>query len=192
MSFRRVLPVVVLVSLLLSAPVSATTRNVTIVDYSFGPSAITATLGDEVAWKNNGAHEHTSTRATFPSWSIDLTIGDSGNQVFLQAGTFPYACSIHHSMHGTVKVPVQATPSSGGVSTTFTIRVASVDAAAGSTYVIQRKAPGGAFKTWKTTARATVTFKSSVTGRWTFRSQVKKLSNSQGSAFSPSASVTIG
>lgn len=192
MSFRRAMPIFALATLLLTAPVSAAERTVDVQEYSFAPGGVTAALGDQVTWVNKGDQDHTSTRSAFPSWSLSVSLGDSASRTFRQSGTFAYICNIHHSMHGTVKVPAQASPSGGGTSTTFTIRVASVEASSGSTYVIQRKAPGGTFKTWKTTTHQTVAFKSSVKGKWTFRSQIKKLSNGQGSAFSPSASVTIG
>ena len=192
MQIRHAAPIVALAALLMAMPVSAAEKVVTVQGSSFGPKAVTVALGDEVTWSNEDGFGHTSTRTGFPSWSVALGANDSGSRTFSQAGTYAYACAIHGFMTGTVKVPVKASPASGSPSTTFTIRVANQNAASGTTYLIQRKAPGGSYTTWKTTTAQTVTFKSSVKGTWRFRSQVKKTSSGKASGFSPAASVTIG
>jgi len=188
---RHAAPLVVLATLLLAAPVSATTRTVDIEEFDFGPGSLSAVMGDMVRWTNKDGFTHTSTRSGFPGWTLTVPSDASKTRAFKQAGTFSYICTIHDGMSGSVKVPVKVTPVFGGPSTTFTVKVATIDAPAGSTYVIQRRAPGGSFRAWRTTTAKQVTFKSSVKGTWQFRSLVKKTSNGLSSGFSPTDSVTI-
>lgn len=190
MRVRSVLPRLALAGLLLAVPASAATRTVAVQDFSFVGSP-TVSPGDQVSWENKGSFTHNATRTTFPNWQLTFGSGDTAGRTFRQAGSFGYRCTIHPSMTGTVKVRVRPSPASGTSATSFTITVGTVKAAAGSTYVIQRKAPGGSFKPWKTTTAKTVTFKSSVKGTWSFRSKVVETASGTGSGFSPAASVTI-
>jgi plastocyanin len=190
MRLRSAFPLLALAALLVAVPASAVSTGVSIEDFSFGGTP-TVSPGDRVVWQNLDGVTHNVTRSVFPTWQLTLEGGDSAGRTFQQAGAFGYKCTIHPSMTGTVKVRVKASPASGTPSTTFTITVATKAAAAGSTYVIQRKAPGGTFKAWKTTTAKSVTFKSSVKGTWSFRSKIVKTSSGSGSGFSPAASVTI-
>ena len=192
MRVRSIVPLVALAALLIAVPASAAARTVVVKDFSFVSGSPTIAQGDEVNWDNQGGSGHTSTRSAFPGWNLDLAAGDSGSHTFTQAGAFAYRCTIHGSMTGTIKVRIKASPSSGSATTTFTITVGTARAASGSTYVIQRKAPGGSFTTWKTTTARSVSFKGSTKGTWSFRSRIVKSSTGAGSGYSPSASVTIG
>jgi plastocyanin len=190
MRLRSAFPLLALAALMVAVPASAASATVTVKDFSF-KSNPTVSPGDQVSWDNQDGFTHNATRTSFPTWQLTVDAGDTAGRTFQQAGAFGYKCTIHPSMTGTVKVRVKASPASGTPSTTFTITVATKAAAAGSTYVIQRKAPGGTFKAWKTTTAKSVTFKSSVKGTWSFRSKIVKTSSGTGSGFSPSASVTI-
>lgn len=190
MRVRSAFPLLALAALLIALPASAATKTITIQDFSFGSSP-TVSPGDQVLWDNEGSFTHNATRATFPTWQLTVPSGDTAGRTFTQAGAFAFKCTIHPSMTGTVKVRVKASPASGTSATTFTITVGTKTADAGSTYVIQRKAPGGSFKAWKTTTAKSVTFKSSVKGTWAFRSKIVKTASGTGSGFSPAASVSI-
>lgn len=192
MRIRSAVPLLALAALLMAVPATAATTTVDVKDFSFSGGSPSISQGDDITWKNVGSFGHTSTRTSFPTWNLALATGNSAGRTFTQAGAFAYRCSIHASMTGTIKVRIKASPSSGTAATSFKITVATGAAAGGSQYVIQRKAPGGTFKTWKTTSSATVTFKSAVKGTWSFRSKVVKTSTGAGSGYSPSASVTIG
>ena len=71
----------------------------------FSPSTQTLHVGDIVEWMNTGTVEHTVTFDSQPylsdptlqpgaTWEIKLT----------QAGTYPYRCTIHPGMNGTLVV----------------------------------------------------------------------------------------
>jgi plastocyanin len=92
----------------------AATRTVDIEDFRFGPSSVTIAVGTAVKWRNNGPSTHTTT-SDDGVWSSGNLGGPGGgiyedgsggefNQVFPQAGTFKYHCSIHPQMMGTVTV----------------------------------------------------------------------------------------
>jgi plastocyanin len=83
--------------------------TVTIMNFSFSPATIDVKAGDTVTWRNSDEADHTATGKAFDTGV--LSKGSTGSFTFEQAGTFTYICSIHPSMHGTVRV---AAASGGG------------------------------------------------------------------------------
>jgi len=84
------------------APVAATVM-IKMLKYSSGTIQIRA--GESVEWINNDVTPHTVTSKNsgqFDSGSIDA--GESWRHTFLQPGTFPYFCTFHKEMTGTVIV----------------------------------------------------------------------------------------
>jgi plastocyanin len=84
--------------------VAAQAGGVTIADFSFSPATITIDQGDSVTWTNNGPTPHS---ATSPDGAFDTGIfpaGQSRSHTFNEAGTYPYICTPHPNMHGTVVV----------------------------------------------------------------------------------------
>ncbi|MEO6992942.1 MAG: cupredoxin family copper-binding protein [Lacunisphaera sp.] len=86
-STKIVAPAVVLVSI----------RNL-----QFSPLTIDVRKGDAIEWKNEDIVPHTATSAYFDSGPI--LAGQSWRHTFTDAGTFPYACTYHPLMKGTVIV----------------------------------------------------------------------------------------
>ena len=80
------------------------TVSVSIVDFAFTPKTITVPVGTTVRWTNNGSAPHTVTSTSSPRAfdSGTLGSGDTFEFTFKTAGQFPYRCSIHPSMTGTV------------------------------------------------------------------------------------------
>jgi len=78
--------------------------EVKIASFAFDPSSVTVKQGATVKWTNEDSASHTIT-ADDGSWdSGSLGKGKSFSQVFTQAGTFTYHCTIHPTMKGTVVV----------------------------------------------------------------------------------------
>ncbi len=75
---------------------------VAISDFLFSPSSITVSPGTTVTWTNMDSSPHTVTGTGFDS-SV-LSTGESYSHRFDQPGSFPYICTIHPSMQGTVIV----------------------------------------------------------------------------------------
>jgi plastocyanin len=99
---------------------SAPDPRVTIADFSFSPASITVHVGDTVQWVNDGPSAHTATADDGSFNTGVLQKGQSASVVFHQPGTFPYHCSIHPFMHGTVVVLANAKTSSPGNSSSPT------------------------------------------------------------------------
>ena len=78
--------------------------EVKIDNFSFGPSALTVAVGTTVTWTNRDDIPHTvvSTDKLFKSKTLDTD--EKFSFTFDKAGTYPYFCSIHPKMTGTVVV----------------------------------------------------------------------------------------
>jgi amicyanin len=71
---------------------------------SYDPQEITVKVGDTVTWVNQDAPKHdvVADNGEFKSSLFDK--GQSFSFTFTKAGTYPYHCSIHPGMTGTVIV----------------------------------------------------------------------------------------
>jgi len=78
--------------------------EVKIDNFSFGPAAITVAVGATVTWTNRDDIPHTvvSTDKVFKSKVLDTD--EKFSFTFSKAGTYPYFCSIHPKMTGSVVV----------------------------------------------------------------------------------------
>jgi plastocyanin len=82
----------------------AKTAEVKIDNFSFGPGAVTVAVGTTVTWTNRDDIPHTvvSTDGVFKSKVLDTD--EKFSYTFAKTGSFPYFCSIHPKMTGTVVV----------------------------------------------------------------------------------------
>ena len=97
---------------LLQMPASAATAAAMVncaTVYCFSPTTITIPVGSSVTWTNQPSAPHTAT-ADSEAWKTP-TVSPAGSATvaFNTAGTFPYHCSIHPFMHGTIVVTAAAT-----------------------------------------------------------------------------------
>lgn len=98
--------------------VLAADHAVAISGFSYSPANLTVTVGDTVTWTNSDAQAHTAT-ADNAAWDTGtITNGNSATVTFTTAGTFPYHCTIHTDMTGTLTVQAA---SGGGPSAAPTI-----------------------------------------------------------------------
>ena len=70
----------------------------------FSPGAATITHGQSVCWQNNGNVSHTVTTNDGTSINVSLTPGNILVHTFPTAGSYPYHCTIHAAMTGTITV----------------------------------------------------------------------------------------
>jgi plastocyanin len=76
---------------------------VTIDNFTFEPAQLTVKIGTTVTWKNRDDIPHTVVSAgKFRSKAMDTD--DSYSFTFTAAGDYPYFCSLHPHMTGTIKV----------------------------------------------------------------------------------------
>lgn len=79
------------------------TQEVVMLNMAFSPTRVEIAKGETVEWKNNDIVPHTATSPAF---------GDSGlinpdktwSHTFKDAGEFPYTCTLHPTMKGSVIV----------------------------------------------------------------------------------------
>lgn len=95
--------------LALSLAVSATagpgkTHTVTIEGMQFNPSALTVHQGDRIVWVNKDLFPHTvtATDKAFDSGSIEADA--SWSYVATRRGAYPYGCTLHPTMKGSITV----------------------------------------------------------------------------------------
>lgn len=72
---------------------------------AFTPSVITVSAGTTITWTNNDGVIHNVTSNTAGLFSSgSLSPNGTYSHLFSTAGTFPYKCTIHPSMTGSVVV----------------------------------------------------------------------------------------
>ena len=81
-----------------------TSAEVKVDNFSFGPASLTVAVGTTVTWTNRDDIPHTvvSTDTVFKSKVLDTD--EKFSFTFDKAGTYPYFCSIHPKMTGSVVV----------------------------------------------------------------------------------------
>jgi plastocyanin len=84
--------------------VAAPAATVHIKNFTFTPGSITIKAGQSVAWIEDDemAHTVTAVDASYDSGTIDQ--GRTYAHTYTKAGTYPYYCSFHTYMKGTVIV----------------------------------------------------------------------------------------
>lgn len=107
--------------LLMALTAMAANQAVTVKGFAFNPASIQVTVGDSITWTNQDSAPHT---VTADGGAFDKPLAANGGTAtitFNTAGTFPYHCTIHPNMHGTVVVLAAATstasPSAGASAT---------------------------------------------------------------------------
>lgn len=79
-------------------------HDVTVQGFAFAPAALTISAGDTVVWSNQDSVAHTVTANGGEFGSSQIPSGGAYSHRFSASGSFPYHCSIHPQMHGTITV----------------------------------------------------------------------------------------
>ncbi|MFL5673429.1 MAG: plastocyanin/azurin family copper-binding protein [Chloroflexota bacterium] len=80
------------------------TVTASIKDFEFQPAAITAKVGDVVTFTNTGVAPHNATLDAGGCGTKTLQKGEADGLRFTAAGTYPFHCTIHSQMKGTITV----------------------------------------------------------------------------------------
>jgi plastocyanin len=75
---------------------------------AFSPATVTVAVGDTVTWTNSDQISHTATADTGQFDTGTIGNGASVTITFPDAGSFPYHCTIHVQMTGTITVAAAA------------------------------------------------------------------------------------
>jgi plastocyanin len=87
-----------------SASVAIAVGGATLGNRAFTPDDLSVAVGTTVIWTNSDSIAHTST-SDAPGWNSGAVApGGQFSVAFQTAGTFPYHCSIHPGMVGSVVV----------------------------------------------------------------------------------------
>jgi plastocyanin len=83
----------------------ATTVEASIESFTFVPANVSAGVGDVITWTNGDSAPH-AVGLDDGSCAMDGNIlsGQSKSLVFTVAGTFPFHCTVHPSMTGTITI----------------------------------------------------------------------------------------
>ena len=140
---------------------------VTVADMQFTPKTLRVPMiGTTVHWEFQDSMPHTTTSDQGFWDSGTRSSGDTFTHTFRSAGTFPYHCSIHSSMHGTIVVPVNVT---GSPQAGWTLRW-TTSAPEGELYDVQIRKGHGKWKALRSNTRTqSVSF--SRAGRWSVRAR---------------------
>ena len=87
-----------------ASPAQAATIEVNIDNFTFNPQQITVKAGDTVTWTNHDDIPHTVTSKTMAFRSKAMDTDDKFSFTFAKPGTYPYFCSLHPHMTGTIVV----------------------------------------------------------------------------------------
>ena len=195
-------PLVAALALLAQGTALAAAKGVTISNFMFSPTPVKVKLGGQVKWTNNGPSQHTTTSdgvndgSGIPGLGLwasgPLNVSSTFTQTFTAAGGFPYHCSIHTFMHGVVNVPMTASPKSGSVSTTFTLKWATAPPTGSLVFDVQEKAPGGKYGTIDNgVTTLSTSFSPSNSGTYMFRARERNSSTGLSSSYSPALKVVV-
>ncbi|HEY1872456.1 MAG TPA: cupredoxin family copper-binding protein [Chitinophagaceae bacterium] len=82
----------------------AAPNTVSIANMAFTPATITVSAGTKITWMNNDNMTHTVTADDMSFDSGNIAGGSSFSRTFSVVGSYPYHCTIHPNMTGTVVV----------------------------------------------------------------------------------------
>lgn len=87
-----------------AAPAAPKTHSVTIEATRFVPEKLTVHRGDRIVWTNKDPFPHTVTGRSGGFDSRSIAPNASWRYVAGRVGTFPYVCTFHPTMTGTLVV----------------------------------------------------------------------------------------
>ncbi len=143
----RLLAAAVLAVVLVPQPSAAAGVTVRVEHLMYLPGTVSVALGEKVTWAFPEISRHTTTSDQGFWDSGSRSSGASYARVFTSAGSFPYHCTFHPSMHGVVRVPVTVTAPSEAKRV---VRWSTARARAGITFDVQVKRGSGPWRSYRT------------------------------------------
>ena len=87
-----------------ASPAAAANVAVTIDNFAFSPQTLTVRAGSTVTWINHDDIPHTLVEKDAKFRSKALDTNDTASITFMTPGTYPYFCSLHPHMTGSIVV----------------------------------------------------------------------------------------
>lgn len=85
-------------------PAAAATHTVVMEGVAFVPATLTVKQGDTVIWVNKDLFPHTATAQDRSFDSPEMAPNQTWKYTTTKSGTFPYVCTLHPTMKGTLIV----------------------------------------------------------------------------------------
>jgi uncharacterized repeat protein (TIGR01451 family) len=172
----------------------ADTKYVAVTDSGLAPSSPVVKQGITVQWNIFGPSSNGVSDAT------GMGLFGSGTQApvsyfrftYVAAGRYAVIDALQHT--STVKVPLIVAPTSGAVSTPFTVTWSSTTAPSGFVFDVQIRRPGtSTWRSWKTgqTSRSAVFTPDAGAGTYRFRARMRNVAGGS-AAYSAAKSITVG
>jgi plastocyanin len=112
LGFATLVAAIAMLTATLGTPATeAATSQVTIQNFAFQPDPIKIAVGSSITWTNRDSVGHTASASDNSFDTNILNTGQSATITFNTAGTFPYICTVHPFMKGTVEVTGAPAPS---------------------------------------------------------------------------------
>ena len=86
------------------AAAAATTHTIVMEGVAFVPEMLTVKQGDTVIWVNKDLFPHTATAQDRSFDSPEIAPNKTWKYIATKSGTFPYVCTLHPTMKGTLVV----------------------------------------------------------------------------------------
>ncbi|WP_183096112.1 cupredoxin domain-containing protein [Nocardioides stalactiti] len=156
---------------------------------TFTPANTTVAQGTSVTWSFTGTHTTTSDQAFWNSGN--RSTGATYSQGMKSAGKFPYHCTIHAGMNGSITVPLRVTGGSEGSG--WTLRWSTATAGAGRAFDVQYRRTGTtAWRSFRTdTTAATGLFNLAQSGTYQLRARTSNTAQDRESGWSPIITRTL-
>jgi uncharacterized repeat protein (TIGR01451 family) len=172
----------------------ANTKYVAVSDSGFSPSSPVVKQGITVQWNFFGPSSNAVSDAT------GMGLFSSGTQApvsyfrstYVAAGRYAVVDALGHA--STVKVPLIVAPTSGTVSTPFTVTWSSTTAPSGFVFDVQIRRPGtSTWANWRTaqTVGSAVFSPDAGAGTYRFRARMRRVAGGS-AAYSAAKSITVG
>jgi plastocyanin len=174
-------------------------------DNSYSPATVKVDDYRRVYWWNSGSTAHTTT-STQGFWNAVVMPGKrfvppttDHMQYFYGAGTYPYGCTYHAAMTGSVRVPIVPSATSTSVGAPVTLKIAELEASGvfrfgvgpTSTHDVQRRYGSGDWVTIKEgITRRNITFTPKKLGTFQFRARTSE--GQSRSSWSPRVTIEVG
>jgi plastocyanin len=78
--------------------------SVGIENFAYAPADVSAAVGETITWTNSDSAPHTATLDDGACDTGNIAQNASAGLVFDAAGTYPYHCTIHPNMKGTITI----------------------------------------------------------------------------------------
>jgi uncharacterized delta-60 repeat protein len=181
--------------------------GVSVTNTGYSPKAISVTQGSVVLWTFLGSKAHSATdnlklgAAKTPLFDSGAVVSGRYGSGFSAAGTYTYSSSVkadRGGFTGSIAVPLQINPTSGGTATGFTVTWSS-SSLSGYVFDVQYrfKRAGakswGSLKTWQNGASTTtgVFTPPSGVGTYAFSARLRNVTTGMASLWSPETSIPV-